>query len=108
MLAVPSLFLEEGQRAIVRLMDLEWDPEKAERNGAKHGVSFQEVSTAFADPLAITMPDPDHSHDETRFLLMGLTESGRLVVVSHVERGETLRISARLATRHERRTYEEG
>jgi uncharacterized DUF497 family protein len=90
-------------------MDFEWDPEKAERNAEKHGVSFQEASTAFADPLSITVPDPDHSDDETRFLLMRLTESSRLVVVSHVERGETLRlISARLVTRHERRTYEDG
>lgn len=90
-------------------MDFEWDPEKAERNAEKHGVSFEEASSAFADPLSITIPDPDHSEGEVRFLLLGHTESGKLVVISHVERGETLRIiSARLATRHERRTYEEG
>jgi uncharacterized DUF497 family protein len=90
-------------------MDFEWDPDKAERNVAKHGVSFEEASGAFADPLSITIADPDHSEDEARFLLIGLTESGKLVVVSHVERGETLRlINARLATRHERRTYEDG
>ena len=92
-----------------RPMDLEWDPEKAERNLAKHGVSFQDASAAFADPLSITIPDPDHSEAEARLLLIGHTESGQLVVASYVERGETLRIiSARVATRHERRTYEEG
>jgi uncharacterized protein len=90
-------------------MDLDWDPEKAERNLAKHGVSFEDASTAFTDPLSITMPDPDHSEGEVRLLLLGQTDVGRLVVVVHVERGETLRIiSARVATRHERRTYEEG
>ena len=90
-------------------MDFEWDPDKAERNVAKHGVSFEEAIAAFADPLSITVPDPDHSEDEARYLLIGSIESGKLVVVSHVERGETLRlISARVATRHERRTYEEG
>ena len=83
--------------------------EKAERNLAKHGVSFEDASTAFTDPLSIAMPDPDHSEGELRLLLLGQTDSGRLVVVSHVERDETLRIiSARVATRHERRAYEEG
>ena len=71
-------------------MELDWDPEKAERNLAKHGISFEDASTAFADTLSITMPDPDHSQDEERLLLLGQTETGRLVVVSHVERGETL------------------
>ena len=90
-------------------MDFDWDSAKAERNVRKHGVSFAEASTAFSDPLSVTIPDPDHSENEARFLLVGQTETGRLVVVSHVERDETLRIvSARLATRHERRAYEEG
>ena len=90
-------------------MDFEWDPDKAERNLAKHGVSFEDASSAFLDPLSSTIPDPDHSDDEARFLLVGHADSGRLLVVTHVQRGETLRIiSARLATSHERRDYEEG
>lgn len=96
-------------RYVVAAMDFEWDPEKAERNLAKHGVSFEDASTAFLDPLSSTIADPDHSEDEARFLLVGHAESGRLLVVTHVERDETLRIiSARVATSHERRTYEEG
>jgi uncharacterized protein len=90
-------------------MDFEWDPDKAESNVKKHGVSFEDASGAFADPLSITTLDPDHSEDEIRLLLLGQTTSGRLVVVAHVERGETLRIiSARMATPYERRTYEAG
>jgi uncharacterized protein len=89
-------------------MDFEWDEEKAESNLEKHGVSFAEAATAFNDSLSLTIPDPDHSDDENRFILTGVTFSGRLVVVCHVERGATIRlISARLATRRERRTYEE-
>jgi uncharacterized DUF497 family protein len=90
-------------------MEFEWDEDKAVRNEAKHRISFAEASTAFGDPLSLTIPDPDHSVEENRLLLLGQTYLGKLVVVSHVERGETIRlISARLATRHERRTYEEG
>jgi uncharacterized protein len=86
----------------------EWDPTKAALNVRKHGVSFEEAATAFGDPLSITIDDPDHSEDELRFLLLGKGHSGRLLVVSHTDRGETVRIiSARLANRHERRTYEE-
>jgi uncharacterized DUF497 family protein len=89
-------------------MDFEWDPEKAELNLEKHGVSFPEAATAFGDLLSVTIPDPDHSDEENRFILIGVTFSGQIVVVVHVERGETIRlISARLATRRERRTYEE-
>ena len=90
-------------------MEFEWDEDKALRNEAKHRLSFAEASTAFGDPLSLTIPDPDHSVEENRLLLLGQTYLGKLVVVSHVERGETIRlISARIATRHERRTYEEG
>lgn len=65
--------------------------------------------TAFGDPLSVTITDPDHSTSEDRFLLVGLSEAGRLLVVSHVERGDEIRlISARVATRRERRVYEEG
>ena len=87
-------------------MRFEWDLEKARRNLVKHGVSFEEAATAFADPLSITRFDPDHSEDEDRFLLLGATYAGRLVVVSHTDRRDNIRIiSARLATRRERRAY---
>ena len=87
-------------------MRFEWDPEKARLNITKHGVSFEEAATAFADPLSITRFDPDHSEDEDRYLLLGATHAGRLVVVAHTDRRDKVRIiSARLATRRERRTY---
>ena len=86
-----------------------WDPKKAAANLRKHGVSFEEATTAFGDPVSITVPDPDHSITEERFLLLGLSHLGRLLVVAHSERGVTIRlISARLATRRERRLYEEN
>lgn len=86
-----------------------WDPRKAAANLRKHGVSFAEASTAFADPLSITVGDPDHSRDEHRFVLIGRSTRERILVVIHAERGESdIRlISARLASRQERRTYEE-
>lgn len=87
-------------------MRFEWDPKKARINLAKHGVSFKEAATAFGDPLSMTQFDPDHSEAEDRFVLLGATSRGRLVVVSHTERGARVRIiSARVATRRERRTY---
>jgi uncharacterized DUF497 family protein len=91
-------------------MDLkfDWDPKKAAANLRKHGVAFDEAMTAFADPHSITIPDPDHSEDEDRCILIGRSTVQRLLVVVHLERGERLRlISARLAARRERRTYEE-
>lgn len=90
-------------------LDFEWDRRKASRNRSKHGVTFDEASTAFSDPLSVTIADPDHSSwRERRFLLLGQTYRGRLVVVSHTERGDKIRlISARAADRRERRTYEE-
>jgi uncharacterized protein len=85
----------------------DWDPVKAEANARKHGVTFEEASTAFADPLSVTIPDPDHSEAELRFLLLGHNFRGRLVVVAHTERGDTIRIiSARFATQSERDAYE--
>jgi uncharacterized DUF497 family protein len=85
-----------------------WDPQKAATNLRKHKVGFPEAATAFADPLSLTIPDPDHSVGEERFILIGQSERRRLVVVAHVERGDLIRlISARLATRRERKTYEE-
>jgi hypothetical protein len=81
-----------------------WDPEKAASNIEKHGLSFEEASTAFGDSLSRAKPDPLHSEDEARLILMGMSTAGRLVVVAHVDRGETVRlISARLATPGERR-----
>jgi uncharacterized DUF497 family protein len=85
----------------------EWDAEKALANERKHGVSFDEAATAFGDPLSVTIPDPDHSDDEGRYILMGSTYLGRILVVVHTERGDNIRIvSARRATRTERRSYE--
>ena len=86
-----------------------WDPRKAIASQLTHGVGFHEALTAFADPLSITIPDPDHSAGEERFLLVGLTADRRLVVVAHSERGDEIRlVSARPATRHERECHEEG
>ena len=88
-------------------MKFEWDPQKAEANLAKHGVSFEDGSTVFGDSLAGTIPDPLHSADEARFITVGHSAAGKLVVVVHAERGERARIiSARLATSAERKRYE--
>jgi hypothetical protein len=90
-------------------MECEWDAKKADANYRKHGVSFEEAATALADDLSVTGADPDHSGGESRFVTLGVSSSGRLLVVAHTERGEVLRIiSARLATKRERRIYEEG
>ena len=90
-------------------MKFEWDTRKAALNLAKHGVSFEEATTAFRDTLSATAPDPDHSVGERRFVTFGLSSKGRLLVVSHTERGETIRIiSARCTTKQERIIYEEG
>ena len=86
---------------------LEWDPRKAASNLKDHGVSFDEARTVFGDILAMNMPDPDRSEGEQRFLVLGMSERARLVVVSYAERPPRTRIiSARLATNHERRKYE--
>ena len=90
-------------------MIFEWDSRKAGANARKHGVGFEEATTAFGDPLSFTIPDPDHSPDESRYILLGTSAEGRLLVVVHTEEGDTIRvISARPAGRAERRTYEEG
>jgi uncharacterized DUF497 family protein len=89
-------------------MNFEWDSEKAAKNLERHRVSFEEAATAFGDPLSITIGDPEHSETEDRFVLLGMSFRGRLVVVVHTDRGETVRlISARLATRGERKSYEQ-
>ena len=86
----------------------EWDPKKARSNARKHGVGFDEASTVFADPLGLLMPDPDHSHNEERYIVLGMSSRGKLLVVAFAERPPRTRlISARLATRQERRRYEE-
>ena len=85
-----------------------WDPAKSAANLRKHGVSFEDASTAFGDPYSITVPDPLHSATENRFALIGATKRGPIVIVSHTERNDTIRIiSARKATRHERATYDD-
>ena len=87
----------------------EWDPNKARLNVKKHGISFDEASTAFRDPLSQTIDDPLHSEDEKRFVLIGRSIQGQLLVIVHTERGDRIRIiSARLATRKERLRYEEN
>jgi hypothetical protein len=88
-------------------MQFEWDPEKAKRNYRKHGVSFEEAVTVFYDPLSATFDDPDHSDEEQRYITIGYSSQGRLLVVGHTERGEIVRvISARRATAHERKKHE--
>ncbi|QZZ18970.1 BrnT family toxin [Leptothermofonsia sichuanensis E412] len=90
-------------------MQFEWDGNKAERNLSKHGVSFEEAKTVFDDPLYIDFYDPDHSKDEERYLIVGESNQGRVLIVSYTERGNSIRlISAREVTRTEREAYEEG
>jgi uncharacterized DUF497 family protein len=91
------------------VVQFEWDPEKARNNLAKHEVSFDEAATVFGDPLAITIHDPDHSHDEQRFLTTGLSRRHRLIIVAHTDREGRVRIiTAREATPAEREQYESG
>lgn len=90
-------------------MKFEWDPSKAAENVAKHGVSFEEAATVFRDTLSVTGLDPDHSINEERLVIFGVSTSGRLLVVAHTERGDTIRIiNARTTTSTERKIYEEG
>jgi hypothetical protein len=90
-------------------VDVAWDEAKNGSNLADHEVSFQEAATVFTAPLSSVIDDPDHSFDERRFLIVGETRTGRLVVVSYTERSGRIRIiSARPATPKERRDYEEG
>jgi len=87
----------------------EWDPRKAALNLAKHAVWFDEAVTAFGDPLAQIIDDPDHSVGEQRSILLGQPDRGRLLVVMFTERRDSIRlISARRATPRERRRHEEG
>lgn len=85
----------------------EWNQEKAASNIKKHGVSFDEAVTVFWDENALIINDPDHSEDEDHFILLGMSENLRVLVVIHCERGNTIRlISARTATKQERKQYE--
>lgn len=87
----------------------EWDDEKSRSNEHKHGVTFEEASTIFGDPLSVTIEDPPHSLREPRWVTLGYSAKQRLLVVIHTQRGSRIRlISARMATRSERTTYEEG
>jgi uncharacterized protein len=87
----------------------DWDNQKAQLNWRKHRISFEEASTVFSDPLAITFPDPDHSEKEERWVIIGMSMFGRTLMVIHLERAAVIRIiSARRADRRERREYEEG
>ncbi len=88
-------------------MKFEWSTEKAEKNITKHGVSFQETLTVFKDALSFTYPDADHSVDEDRYLIIGLSSFRNVLVVSHTFRNDSIRIiSARKATKKERHFYE--
>ena len=86
----------------------EWDSRKAASNRSKPGVSFDEATTVFGDPLSLLMDDPKHSDDEQRFLVMGISVQCRLLVVAFADRPPRTRIiSARIATRQERNLYEQ-
>lgn len=88
-------------------MRFEWDREKAKLNSRKHGVSFDEAVTVFYEPLSATFDDPDHSNAEMRSITVGYSSRGRLLVISHADREETIRIiSARPATASERKRHE--
>ena len=90
-------------------MKFEWDPNKADINLKKHGVSFQEAASVLGDPLSITFYDPDHSKNEHRFITIGMSQYSKILMVSHTDRGNNIRIiSARKTTRPERKYYEEG
>jgi uncharacterized DUF497 family protein len=87
----------------------QWDSNKAKTNLKKHGISFEEASTVFGDPHSLTIPDPLHSTNEERFVIIGLSYRLKTLIVAHIERGKVIRIiNAREATRQERKSYEEG
>ena len=91
------------------LVRFEWDPDKAETNLETHGVSFEEASTVFGNPLAVTFYDPDHSDEEDRYLTFGESDANRLIAIVHTDRNDSVRIiSARETTRRERQQYDEG
>jgi uncharacterized DUF497 family protein len=90
-------------------VSIDWDADKARVNAAKHRVTFEEAATLFADPLELTIPDPNHSIDEDRYVSVGTSAAGRLLVVGYMERGSKIRvIFARRATTREQHDYEEA
>ncbi len=90
-------------------IDFDWDPQKDSANQRKHKVGFAEALTVFGDPLSITIPDPNYALHEERLVIIGMSSEQRLLIVVHTVREERIRlISARSATKHERRNYEEG
>lgn len=90
-------------------MQFEWDPEKAAANVKRRRISFSEAASVLEDPLSTTFPDEAHSEEEMRFLTIGVSHRGRVLVVAHTERDDTIRIiSVRRATRREREFYEQG
>ncbi len=89
-------------------LQFEWDDKKANINNRKHGISFEEATTAFADELSITIDDPLHSQDEDRLILIGQSKFMKTLIVTHVEKRDSIRIiSARKATKKEQNFYEE-
>jgi hypothetical protein len=90
-------------------MDFEWDKDKATANLKKHKISFDEAKTIFDDQFSITINDPAHSFEERRYVDIGISSKGNILVVSYTERGTRIRIiSCRKATKSERKVYEEG
>ncbi|MBU3915115.1 BrnT family toxin [bacterium] len=90
-------------------MEFEWDPQKAESNLAKHGISFHEAGTVLSDPLALTFEDPDFLSGEYRYITFGLSRLNNYILISHTDRDDKIRIiSARRMTKQERKLYEEG
>ena len=91
------------------MLTFEWDATKAKSNLAKHQVGFEAAATVFGDPRSVTIPDPAHSLAEDRFIILGRSHDGKMLVVVHTERGDNIRIiSARPASRRERKYYEEA
>lgn len=90
-------------------LSFEWDEEKGKANLKKHGVGLDEATTVFTDPFSMTIHDPEHSADEQRYIDIGSSDKGRVLLVVYTERGSTIRIvSCRKATPSERKLYEEG
>ena len=89
------------------MLIFEWDKKKADQNIRKHGISLEEAATVFGDPFSITIYDPLHSQDENRFIILGTSNKNRVLVVIHTDRQDRIRIiSARKATKKERKQYE--
>ncbi len=90
-------------------LTFEWDDPKSTRNLEKHGVSFEEAKTVFNDPFSVTISDPEHSDDEDRYLDIGISSKGRVLVVWYTERRDNIRIiGCRVADPSERKEYEKG